>query len=139
MHLRGALHATQDAIRNTQDCEAICVQTVQYCLEVGGAHAETAHLRHLQDCADVCEATTKILVRGSPHNAELATACANLCDLCAASCEKYLGDAQIKACANQCRLCAAACRQVVSGTARLGEAGFRGVSGPSAGYQAAGT
>jgi hypothetical protein len=139
MHIRGAHQARQDAVRNTQDCEAICVQTVQYCLEVGGAHAESAHVRHLQDCADICETTTKILLRGAAHHAELATACANLCDLCAASCELYLGDAQLKACANQCRLCASACRQIVFGAAGVGEAALRGVAIPGAGFHAAGS
>jgi hypothetical protein len=135
MHVRGAHQARQEAMRNTQDCEAICVQTVQYCLEAGGAHVESAHLRHLQDCADLCEAATKILLRGSPHNAELATACANLCDHCAASCERYIGDAQLKACANQCRLCAAACRQMASSAtgAGTGETALRSATFPTTG------
>jgi hypothetical protein len=126
MHVRGAPKAAQEAIRNTQDCEAICVQAVQYCLEVGGAHADSAHIRHLQDCADLCETATKLFLRGGPHTAELATACANHCDLCAASCEKYIGDAQLKACANQCRLCASACRQTVSSAAGISETALRG-------------
>ncbi len=139
MHLRGTQQVRQEAIRNTQDCEAICVQTVQYCLEVGGAHAEAMHVRHIQDCADVCQTATKIFLRGSPHNAELAAACATLCDMCAASCEKYIGDAQLKACANQCRLCASACRQVVASTAGIGETGIRSTAMPVAGFQGAGT
>jgi hypothetical protein len=139
MHLRGPHQARQDAIRNAQDCAAICVQTVQYCLEVGGAHVEPAHVRHLQDCADVCETATKIMLRGSPHHAELMTACATLCDVCAASCEKYIGDAQLKACANQCRLCASACRQMVSSLAGVGEAPLRGAAIPAAGFHSAGT
>jgi hypothetical protein len=104
----------QQAISSTQDCEAICVQTVQYCLEVGGAHAHPSHLRLMQDCADICAATTKILLRGAQHGAEVANVCANLCDACAASCQKYVSDAQLKACANQCLLCASACRQTTS-------------------------
>jgi hypothetical protein len=111
MHIETATRAMKDAIMSTQDCAAICVQTVQYCLEVGGDHARATHVRHLQDCADICAVATMVLLRGSPHNAELATTCANACDLCAASCQRFAGDAQLKACANQCLLCAAACRQ----------------------------
>jgi hypothetical protein len=114
MHIETATKATKDAIRNAQDCAAICVQTAQYCLEVGGEHARPTHVRHLQDCADICAVTIAILLRGSPHNAELATTCANTCDLCAASCATFAGDAQMKACANQCLLCASACRQAAA-------------------------
>jgi hypothetical protein len=138
MHARGASQSIQNATRNAQDCEAICTQTIQYCLDVGGAHANASHIRLMQDCADVCAATTKVLLRGSSHHAELGAACASLCDACAASCEKYIGDAQLKACANQCLLCAAACRQMASSTAGIGEAGLRGASIPPAGFHAAG-
>lgn len=127
MHIRRESQIRQEAIRNTQDCEAICVQTVQYCLEVGGAHADPVHLRLMQDCADICDTTMKIVQRGAPHHDMTAAACAQLCDLCAASCERFIGDAQLKACANQCRLCAAACRQSMSGAMTLGEPAFAGV------------
>jgi len=112
MHARRVAQVAQDAIRNTQDCEAICVQTVQYCLEMGGEHAAPAHNKLLLDCADICAATKNILLRGSHQ--QVMEACATLCELCAASCEKFVGDPQMKACANQCLLCAAACRQLIS-------------------------
>jgi hypothetical protein len=115
MHIQTASKATRDAIRNTQDCQAICIQTAQYCLEVGGPHAAAVHVRHLQDCADICAATTNLLLRGARYNAEVATACANLCDVCAVSCQEFVGDAQMKACENQCLLCASACRQAAAG------------------------
>lgn len=120
MHARRAAHIAQHAIRNTQDCEAICVQTGQYCLEVGGDHAAPSHVKILQDCADICAATARILLRGSHQ--QVLEACATLCELCAASCEKFVGDPQMKACANQCLLCAAACRQVMAVAA-----GFHGL------------
>lgn len=135
MHIRGGIQAGQDAVRNTQDCEAICVQTIQYCLDVGGAHAEPAHLRLMQDCSDVCETSTKVMLRGSTQHEQLTVACANLCDLCAASCEKFVGDAQMKACANQCRLCASACRQMVAGMAGLRGESMQGASYPGVGAQ----
>ncbi|MFT3765744.1 MAG: four-helix bundle copper-binding protein [Minicystis sp.] len=123
MHVRGASHFAQDAIRNTQDCEEICVQTAQYCLEVGGSHADAMHVRMLQDCADICETAARIVLRGSQHQVDLAAACAAICEACAASCEKFIGDPQMKACANQCRLCAAACRQLMANS--TSESSFR--------------
>jgi hypothetical protein len=121
MHIRRVSQRAQAAISNTKDCEAICVQTVQYCLEVGGDHAAPTHNKLLLDCADICAATARILLRGSHQ--QVMEACATLCDLCAASCEKFAGDPQMKACANQCLLCASACRQAMS--AATGYQGLR--------------
>src|SRR5262245_59096909 len=94
MHVRKVAQIAQHAIRNTQDCEAICGQTVQYCLEMGGEHAPPAHIKLLLDCADICAATKNILLRGSHQ--QVLEACATLCELCAASCEKFVGDPQMK-------------------------------------------
>lgn len=136
MHIRGVAQGNEAAARTTQDCAAICVQTTQYCLEVGGGHAASSHVRLIQDCADICETTTKVLLRGGSSHESLAAACANICDACAAACEKLIGDAQMKACANQCRLCAIACRQVASNGAGIHEATFRGVGQAGLGVQA---
>ena len=65
MHIRRTPQAAQNVISNTQDCEAICIETIQYCLEVGGSHATPSHARLLQDCADICETTKKVQLRGT--------------------------------------------------------------------------
>ena len=83
----------------------------------------------MEDCADICQTTARIVTRRSPRHADIATACASVCDLCAASCEKFIGDPHMKACANQCYLCASACRQVVSSMAGANEAAPRGGAG----------
>ena len=133
MDVQSVVQVSQRAIRNTQDCETMCVQTVQYCMIMGGAHTEPSHMQLLQDCADICETAARIVSRGSPRHRELATACANVCDLCAAACEKFIGDPHMKACANQCYLCASACRQLVSTTAGAGDAALRNMAAPTTG------
>ncbi len=138
MHFRERNQGLQQATRNTQDCESICIETIQHCLDVGGSHTEPSHVRLLQDCADICDTSTKFLLRTSPQHEQLLAACANLCDLCAASCERFPGDAQMKACANQCRLCASACRQMISGAAGLQGAGLRGDGVQGGTYQGVG-
>lgn len=138
MNVRNAAQFTQEAIRSTQDCEALCAQVIQHCLEVGGAHADASHLRLLQDCVDICEATRKIFQRRSPHFSELSFACASICEAAAAACERFIGDAQMKACANQCRLSAIACRQLVSASTSTSysEVGVRTSGIPTNGFQA---
>jgi hypothetical protein len=100
----------RSAAQVAQQCQAICIDTIQYCLKMGGAHADPAHIKLLQDCADICESTAKFMLRDSPQHDQVTSACADICDLCAESCEKFTNDAQMKACADVCRACAAACR-----------------------------
>ncbi|WP_437553469.1 four-helix bundle copper-binding protein [Sorangium sp. So ce367] len=97
---------------HAQSCESICVQTIQHCLHMGGSHAEPSHIQLLQDCAKICETTATFLMRGSPQHSQVTAACASICELCAQSCDRFTGDAQMKACADECRRCAAACQQV---------------------------
>jgi hypothetical protein len=140
MHAGAKARPSQMATRTTQDCAAICVETVQYCLEVGGSHAAPAHVQLLQDCADICATTANFVLRASTrqggqagasshgassHQDSVTSACADICDLCAASCETFAADAQMKACANQCYLCATACRQLLTSMGGRAEMGQR--------------
>lgn len=95
-----------------QSCESICVQSIQHCLHMGGSHVDPSHLRLMEDCAKICEATATFLMRGSPQHNQVTAACASICELCAQSCDRFTGDAQMKACADECRRCAAACQQI---------------------------
>jgi len=120
-----------DVTSTTQDCESICLRTIQYCQQIGGAHADAAHLQILQDCADICETTAKFASRSSAQQGSVTSACADICELCAVSCEKFSGDAQMKACANQCYLCAAACQQSSASSSARAEGGRKVAQPPS--------
>lgn len=104
--------AFQDTATEAQNCQSICVQTIQYCLQMGGSHVEPSHMQLLQDCAEICETTGTMLLRASPQHNQVTAACADICERCARSCDRFAGDAQMKACADACRHCAAACQQV---------------------------
>ncbi|WP_437811726.1 four-helix bundle copper-binding protein [Sorangium sp. So ce1078] len=104
--------AFQDTASEAQSCQSICVQSIQHCLQMGGSHVEPSHMRLMQDCAEICETTGTMLLRGSPQHNQVTAACASICELCAQSCDRFAGDAQMKACADACRHCAAACQQV---------------------------
>ncbi|WP_437316163.1 four-helix bundle copper-binding protein [Sorangium sp. So ce385] len=101
-----------DTATEAQSCQSICVQTIQHCLQMGGSHVEPSHLRLMQDCAEICETTATMLLRSSPQHNQVTAACASICELCAQNCDRFTGDAQMKACADECRRCAAACQQV---------------------------
>ena len=114
MHKQTRSPVVQKCIQECQDCHAICVETVAYCLTVGGAHAQPHHIAVLLDCAEICHESEDSMRRDSAVTKTLCAACADVCDACATECERFTGDAQMKACADRCRSCAEACRQMVS-------------------------
>lgn len=103
----------QECLDNCTECHAICTETAQHCLEMGGKHAEAAHIRSLLDCADICQTSADFMLRGSPQHALTCGACAEVCLACAEACERMgQQDSMMKKCAEVCRRCADSCRQM---------------------------
>jgi hypothetical protein len=46
-----------------------CLQTVPYCLQMGGHHAKPNHIRLMLDCAEVCQTSANFMLRGSDLHA----------------------------------------------------------------------
>lgn len=86
-------------------CHAACLQTVEHCLEKGGAHAAREHIRLLLDCAEVCESSAHYMIRESPFQARICALCAEACRACEEACRR-MGDAADLRCAEACRRCA---------------------------------
>lgn len=101
-------------IQECRDCEALCLQTLSYCLEKGGAHAAADHVRALIDCAKTCSVGADFMLRGSPLHTKTCGTCAEACRVCAESCEKMGDDPRMKACAEACRRCADSCRKMAT-------------------------
>lgn len=59
----------RDCIEECQVCFALCTETTQHCLEMGGAHAERTHIRTLIDCAEACQSAAAFMLRSSPLHA----------------------------------------------------------------------
>jgi hypothetical protein len=97
------------------DCHAVCTETAGYVLHGGTKHSESQHLVTLLDCAQICLAHADLMARRSPHHAELAQVCADLCSACASQCDEHSGDdAKMKHCADVCRKCEESCRRMAS-------------------------
>ena len=86
-------------------CHATCLQTVEHCLEKGGAHAAREHIRLLLDCAELCEASAHFMIRQSPFQGRICALCAEACRACEEAC-RSMGDAADLRCAESCRRCA---------------------------------
>ena len=78
----------------------------------GGRHAETNHIRALLDCIDCCTTCVNFMLRDSPAHRRMCEMCADVCDACAANCERFADDDIMKECAKECRRCAESCRKM---------------------------
>jgi hypothetical protein len=102
----------QQCIQECLNCHSICLQTVTYCLPMGGKHAEASHIRLLLDCAEICQTSTNFMLRGSDLQGRTCAVCAEVCERCAESCEQMGDDPQMRACAATCRSCAESCHRM---------------------------
>jgi hypothetical protein len=63
------------------------------------------------ECAAMCYATAQLLSLGSSQVVQLCVLCADVCDACAAECEKHDND-HCRKCAKLCKECAKECREI---------------------------
>lgn len=101
--------AINDCIDNCTRCHAICLETINYCLSMGGRHAAPEHLSLLASCADICSTSANTMLRGASVTAPICSACAQVCRQCAAACDQLSDDGAMKRCADACRRCAESC------------------------------
>jgi hypothetical protein len=102
----------QSCIEECLNCHSICMTTVAYCLQKGGAHAEAAHIVLLLDCAEICQTSANLMLRGSEQHMHTCAACAAICELCAEDCARMDDDLPMRNCAEACRRCAESCRRM---------------------------
>ena len=105
----------QNCIEACMTCHAVCVETVQHCLKMGGKHAEPAHIRMLLDCQDICQTSADFMLRGSEMHQRTCGVCAEVCEACAADCAKFTDDSMMQRCAEACRMCAEECKKMAAG------------------------
>ncbi|GAB2626923.1 four-helix bundle copper-binding protein [Novilysobacter erysipheiresistens] len=101
--------AMNTCIDDCTQCHAICLETINYCLGVGGKHAEAKHIGLLSACADICATSADTMLRGASVHTATCGACAEICRQCATSCDSMGDDADMKRCADMCRRCAESC------------------------------
>lgn len=105
--------AMNDCIQVCTQCDATCLETINYCLGEGGKHAAPDHIILMTACADICNTAARTMLRGSNVHA-VCRACAEVCHQCAASCEAFGDDAEMQRCAETCRRCAESCEAMAN-------------------------
>ena len=104
----------QQCIQECLNCHSVCLQTVPYCLQMGGEHAAAPHITLPLDCAEICQTSANFMLRGSELHPRTCGVCAEVCQRCAEECERFGDDAQMKTCADACRRCAESCRRMAA-------------------------
>ena len=106
-------HNIEDCIENCVACHRVCLETIQYCLRMGGKHAEEKHIRLLTDCAQICQISADFMIRGSELHHETCAACAEVCGRCADDCAALgADDEQMQECAERCVRCEESCAEM---------------------------
>ena len=109
--------AMNQCIDNCQQCHAICLETINYCLSKGGKHADPEHIGLMAVCADICATSADAMLRGAKVHTATCGACAEVCRQCAESCAAMGDDAEMQRCADMCRRCAESCQSMAAGSA----------------------
>lgn len=112
--LRGSTvpDAMKVCIEACATCAAVCEQAERYGLEKGREHAAAPHIGLLQDCIEICNTAARFMLRRSARHAITCRTCAEICEACAADCDKFADDPVMRQCADACRACAATCRDM---------------------------
>lgn len=93
-------------------CYRTCLSmAMNHCLEAGGPHVEKAHFTLMAECAEICRTSAHLMLIGGAHHKRTCAVCAEICDACAADCER-VGDMQD--CVEACRRCAESCRRMAA-------------------------
>src|SRR5258707_81727 len=98
-------------IQALDDCAAACNYCTTACLGEEDVKMMVACIRLDIDCAAICNLNSAFIARGSVHGKHLLKECAELCNLCAAECEKHTKMQHCVDCAKACRACEKACRE----------------------------
>ncbi len=98
-------------VQALSECAAECGRCASACLEERDMKMLKDCINLNMDCADVCLLTAKLISRDSVHGEHLLKECVEICNACAAECEKHAHMEHCKKCAESCRSCATLCSQ----------------------------
>ncbi|WP_050032403.1 four-helix bundle copper-binding protein [Halorubrum halophilum] len=106
--INGLSDEQRDCIENCSEASQVCEWCADECL---GSEEMEECARLCRDVADLASLHARFMARGSSNSAQLARACADACEECAAECEDHDAD-HCQACAEVLRECADSCRRM---------------------------
>jgi response regulator RpfG family c-di-GMP phosphodiesterase len=94
-----------------------CAAQCTHCYDACQREKEKENLNRCialdEECADICRLTATRLEKSSENSEKFLRLCAEICESCAAECEKHTHMEHCKKCAEACRTCAEMCLQPV--------------------------
>lgn len=114
-HTAAMTQEMRQCIAACLSCYAMCAETAQHCLRLGGRHAEQAHVSLLLTCAEICRTSAHVMLLGSEQHKATCRACADICRACERACREMAdGDEMMQRCADECRRCAESCERMAA-------------------------
>lgn len=118
---------TKDEIRNWFDtqldyttcieaclmCAATCNYCASSCTREKDVNMMAQCIQKDMECAAICYSAAELMSLGSSRAPTICQLCAEICDECAAECEKH-AFRHCQECAEACRKCAAECREMAA-------------------------
>jgi hypothetical protein len=94
-------------------CAQVCEDCANACL-AGDSHPKMADCMRLnRDCAEICWTAAAFMSRGSIFSVKICRLVAEVCDACAAECERLTND-HCRRCARACMDCAEQCQEMIA-------------------------
>ena len=117
---------TRACITACQKCAAQCEQCAVTCSLSVNVNSLARCLELSIYCADMCRLTASLLQRGELQALRFSALCAEICDICAAECERF-EDASCLRCVLACKECAEMCRKLATRELRKADTGLNEV------------
>lgn len=93
-------------------CASTCNYCASSCTKEEDVKMMAKCIQTDMECAAICYAAAQLMSLGSDKSKEICRLCAEICDQCAAECEKHSHHDHCRECAEACKKCADECRKM---------------------------
>jgi hypothetical protein len=104
----------QSCIEACFSCAESCEACATACLRESDVSRLARCIQLDRDCADICAVAGRYMSRDSEYAKNMCRVCADVCDACAAECDKHKSMEHCRICAESCRACASECRRMMA-------------------------
>lgn len=102
----------QKCIKLCGQCAIECIRCATACLNETDFKMLNRCIQLNRDCSSLCRLAVSAMSNDNPLASEIIDVCADMCDVCAAECERHTHD-HCQICAQICRECAVECRNAI--------------------------
>lgn len=104
----------QKCIDECKRCEQACYECFAMCLNEPDVQARKGCVQMLIECAEICKVSSAFMAMNAQHAVNVCELCAAICQKCEQECAMFKDD-HCKVCAKECKTCADECNRMVQG------------------------